>query len=76
MVIDHITKLGTRQVIAGLEKALIGMRPGGFRKIRVSPPLAYGSDGIPGLIPPVAVLDIHVWLREVKAPDNAVERTR
>jgi hypothetical protein len=75
LFIDHIATLGKRRVMAGLERALLGMRAGGFRKVRVSPHLAYGRDGIPGLIPPDAVLTVHVWLREVKASDNAVERT-
>lgn len=74
--IDHISTLGKRQAIAGIEKALLGMRVGGFRKVRVSPHLAYGSRGIPGLIPPDAVLNISVWLREIVAPSGAVERTR
>ncbi len=73
--IDYISTLGKRQVIAGIEKALLGMRVGGFRKVRVGPHLAYGDRGLPGLIPPDAVLNIHVWLREVVTPSNAVERT-
>lgn len=74
--IDHKSTLGKRQVIAGVEKALLGMRAGGFRKIRVSPHLAYRERGIPGLIPPDAVLHISVWLREIVAPDDAGERSR
>jgi FKBP-type peptidyl-prolyl cis-trans isomerase len=65
--IDHISTLGKRQAIAGIEKALIGMRAGGFRKIRISPHLAYGSRGVPGLIPADAVLNVSVWLREIIA---------
>ena len=74
--IDHISTLGKRQVIAGIEKAIVGMRVGGFRKVRVSPHLAYGSRGMPGLVPPDAVLNISIWLREVMAPNHAVERIR
>ncbi len=44
----------------------MGMRVGGFRKVRVSPHLAYRDRGLPGLIPPDAVLNISVWLREVR----------
>ncbi len=65
-LIDHISTLGKRQAIAGIEKALLGMRVGGFRKVRVSSHLAYRDVGIPGLIPPNAVLDISIWLREVR----------
>ncbi len=74
--VDHISTLGKRQAIAGIEKALLGMRVGGFRKVRVSPHLAYRDRGLPGLIPPDAVLNVSVWLREVVAPNNTVERTR
>ncbi len=63
--IDHISTLGKRQAIAGIEKALFGMRVGGFRKVRVGPHLAYGSRGLGDLIPPDAVLNISVWLREI-----------
>ena len=66
ILIDHISTLGKRQVIAGIEKALMGMRVGGFRKVRVSPHLAYRDLGIPGLIPQDAMLNISVWLREVR----------
>ena len=66
ILIDHISTLGKRQAIAGIEKALTGMRVGGFRKVRVSPHLAYRDRGIPGLIPPDAVLNVSVWLREIR----------
>jgi hypothetical protein len=70
VLIDHISTLGKRTVIAGIEKALLGMRAGGFRKIRVGPHLAYRERGLPGLIPPDAVLNISVWLREIVTPDQ------
>jgi FKBP-type peptidyl-prolyl cis-trans isomerase len=70
-----MTTLGKRQAMAGIEKALLGMPAGSFRKVRVSPHLD-GSRGIPGLIPSDAVLTVHVWMRKVKAPSNAVEQTR
>ena len=57
--------LGRRQAIAGVEHALIGMKVGGYRKIRISPHLAYRDQGIPDLIPPDAVLLVEIWLREV-----------
>lgn len=62
--VDHKTLLGSRQTIAGLEHALIGMKVGGYQKIRVSPHLAYREKGIPGLIPPDAVLICEIWLRD------------
>lgn len=67
---DQMTTLGKRRVIAGIEKALIGMRAGGFRKVRVGPHLAYGSSGVKDTIPPDAVLNVSLWLREIVAPDK------
>lgn len=74
--VDHILPLGKRRVIAGIEKALLGMRVGGFRKVRISPHLAYRDLGLPGLVPPDAVLNVSLWLREIVAPSNPDERTR
>jgi len=65
VLIDHKTVIGTREAVAGIEKALVGMKPGGHRKVRVGPHLAYGKKGIPGLIPPNAVLTVEIWMREV-----------
>jgi len=62
------TKLGTRRVIAGIERTLIGMQVGGYRKVRVSPHLAYGNSGVKGAIPADAVLNISLWLREIVEP--------
>lgn len=70
--IDHTTILGKRRVIAGVEKALIGMRVGGYRKIRVGPHLAYGSRGAPPKIPSDAVLNISLWLREIVNSNDAI----
>ena len=55
---DHRIVLGQRQAIAGVEHALIGMKIGGYRNVRVSPHLAYRDKGIPDLIPPNAVLTV------------------
>jgi len=62
------TILGKRRVIAGIEKSLTGMQAGGFRKVRVSPHLAYGDTGVADTIPPKAVLVISLWLREIISP--------
>lgn len=63
--IVHSLILGKRQSIAGVENSLMGMKAGGFRKVRVSPHLAYRDQGIPGLIPENAVVVIEIWLRSV-----------
>ena len=63
--IDHTIVLGQRQAIAGIEHALLGMKAGGYRKVRISPHLAYRDKGIPDLIPADAVLVVELWMREV-----------
>ena len=63
-LIDHTIVLGRRKAMAGVEHALMGMKVGGYRKVRVSPHLAYRDKGIPDLIPPNAVLICEIWLRD------------
>ena len=63
--VDHKTTLSSRQTIAGVEQALIGMKAGGYRRVRVSPHLAYRNKGVPGFIPADAVLVVELWLREI-----------
>ena len=63
--IDHKTTLGSRQTMAGVEYSLDGMKSGGYRKIRISPHLAYRDKGLGELIPANAVLIVELWLREV-----------
>jgi FKBP-type peptidyl-prolyl cis-trans isomerase len=64
-LVDRAIVLGRREAIVGVEHALMGMKVGGYRKVRVSPHLAYRDKGIPDLIPPNAVLIIELWLREI-----------
>jgi len=66
-LVDHQLLLGSREAIAGIEYALVGMKLGGYRKVRVSPHLAYRNEGLGDLIPANAVLIIELWLREVVA---------
>jgi FKBP-type peptidyl-prolyl cis-trans isomerase len=63
--VDHTIVLGRRQAIAGVEHALMGMKAGGYRKVRISPHLAYRDLGIPELIPSNAVLVVEIWLRAI-----------
>ena len=64
-LIDRTVTLGRREVMAGVEQALIGMKVGGYRKVRISPHLAYRDKGLPELIPPHALLVAEIWLRAV-----------
>ena len=58
--------LGRREVIAGLESGVEGMRTGGRRRIRVSPHLGYGALGVPAVVPANAVLSFDVELLAVE----------
>ena len=73
-LVDHTASLGRREAFAGVERTLVGMTAGGYRKVRVSPHLAYGEKGLPGLIPENAVLTIEIWLREI-LPRSGKSRT-
>lgn len=64
--VDHTVVLGRRQAIAGVEHALLDMKVGGYRKVRISPDLAYRDKGVPGFIPPNAVLIVKIWLRGIR----------
>jgi FKBP-type peptidyl-prolyl cis-trans isomerase len=66
--VDHTTTLGSREAIAAVEYSLIGMKQGGYRKVRISPHLAYREQGLDGLIPPNAVLIAELWLRQIVSP--------
>jgi FKBP-type peptidyl-prolyl cis-trans isomerase len=59
-------RLGKREVIAGLEYAVEGMKVGGRRRVKVSPHLAYRETGVPGLIPPNALLVFDIELVAVE----------
>jgi FKBP-type peptidyl-prolyl cis-trans isomerase len=65
-LIDHVTELGRRRTIPGIEKSLYGMQKGGYREVVVSPHLAYGANGVADLIPANALLRIQLWVRDVQ----------
>lgn len=70
--VDHKTVLGSRDAMAGVEYSLIGMKTGGYRKVRVSPHLAYRGEGLGDLIPANAVLIVELWLRELFSSESEV----
>ena len=62
--------LGAREVIAGWDEGIAGMKVGGRRLLVVPPDLAYGADGRSPVIPPNATLIFDVTLAGVEpAPE-------
>jgi len=59
-------QLGRRDVIAGWEEGIKGMRIDGVRRLVIPPDLAYGARGRPGAIPPNAYLVFEVELLDIK----------
>ncbi len=47
-------------LIGGIFQTIDGMKVGGFRKVMISPHLAYGEFGVPGTIPPNARLTVEI----------------
>lgn len=58
-------QVGRREVVAGLDQGVEGMRTGGVRHLEIGPHLGYGERGVAGKIPPGAVLEFIVWLLAV-----------
>jgi FKBP-type peptidyl-prolyl cis-trans isomerase len=64
--LNFSSTLGTRQAACtGVEYTLYGMREEGYRKVRVSPHLAYRDKGLPDKVPPNAVVIFEIWLRKI-----------
>jgi FKBP-type peptidyl-prolyl cis-trans isomerase len=58
-------RLGASQVIKGFERGIVGMKPGGVRRLTIPPDLGYGKKGAPPQIPPNATLVFEVELVSV-----------
>ena len=51
----------------GLFYGVEGMRVGGVRRLRIAPHLGYGAAGVPGIIPPNALLTVEVAVLSERA---------
>jgi hypothetical protein len=55
-------RVDRRSLVNGLFYGVEGMRVGGTRRLRIGPHLAYGDRGVPGVIPPGAVLTAEITI--------------
>jgi peptidylprolyl isomerase len=61
-------KLGAGMVIKGWDEGIVGMKPGGQRKLTIPSDMAYGPSGHPPVIPPNSPLVFDVELVEIVPP--------
>jgi len=64
-------QLGKGQIIQAFEHGLKGMRKGGKRTLVTPANLAYGEQGIPGIIPPKSSLRFEIEMMSVITPPQA-----
>ena len=62
---DELVKFDLDRVIHGFSEGVRMMKPGGTYRLIIPPELGYGAEGIPGIIPPNAVLDFTITLEEI-----------
>jgi hypothetical protein len=74
--INFNTRLGQHGATEGVEYSLYGMREGGYRKVKVSPNLAYRMKEISGRVPPNAAIIFEIWLRKIikKTENESLEK--
>ena len=57
---EHHIGIDRENLIPGIFYAIDGMKVGGYRKVSISPHLAYREKGIPGVIPENAKLIVEI----------------
>jgi peptidylprolyl isomerase/FKBP-type peptidyl-prolyl cis-trans isomerase FkpA len=57
--------LGINSVIQGWEVGVVGIKKGETRKLTIPPQLAYGQQGVSGVIPPNSTLIFEITLIEI-----------
>ena len=60
----HHVRIDRENLVGGMFYAVQGMNVGGYRKVAISPHLAYGETGIPDVIPPNAKLTAEIKVLE------------
>lgn len=59
-------RIDRRTLVNGLFYGIDGMRIGGTRRLEIAPHLAYGDRGVPGVIPPGAMLTAEIAILEAR----------
>uniref|UniRef100_A0AAQ5YMR8 peptidylprolyl isomerase n=1 Tax=Amphiprion ocellaris TaxID=80972 RepID=A0AAQ5YMR8_AMPOC len=65
--------VGKKQLIEGMDKALVGMCINERRLVKIPPQLAYGKQGYGDIIPPDSILHFDVLLLDVWNPEDGVQ---
>lgn len=66
--LDTHFRYDREHLIAGLFHGCEGMKLGGTRKLRIAPHLAYRETGVPGSIPPNALLTVEIQFLSAGSP--------
>ena len=59
--------VGKGSVVKGVDEGILLMRVGGLRRLLIPSYLAFGERGVPGVIPPDAMLFVDIKVRDIVA---------